>query len=238
MSPKVSVFLPSFNKGDYVLDAMRSVFGQTRTDWELWLLENSNDGMTHEIVEKELFRLCYDKDPRVHYERLEGEEIERQRQEKYITTWLLNVYYPEALGDYIFYLSDDDLIDANCLEIMAAYLDDNPSHHVAYAGLRHATPSGPGDNGPFPDAGIPAKDVRSFSGSVDGFIDGGQVMHRKTCLDHLVPPYFEESPHGGTARHSDGIFLERLVGRFPFWPIDKYLITHRWTTKSVWSPIN
>src|ERR1700722_10173117 len=121
MNPKVSVFIPSYNKGEYVLDAVRSVFAQTMTDWELWLLENSNDGVTHEIVGNEIDRYLktFNEKPlgMIHYERLEGDEIERQRREKYITNWLLNVYYPEALGEYIFYISDDDLIDPECLEV-------------------------------------------------------------------------------------------------------------------------
>lgn len=237
MAPKISVYLPSYNKGEYVLDAMRSVFGQSRTDWELWLLENSNDnGVTRAIVDRELDSQPPEIREKVIYEVLEGEEIEKTRASKYMTAWLLNVYYPEAHGDYIFYLSDDDLIDPDCLEVMARDLDDNPSHHVVYASLRHGTPTGPGDCGPWPDIGIPALDPRMFPGSVDSCIDGGQIMHRKSCLDALVYPYFEEVTENAVARHADGIFMERLVGRFPFWPVPKYLITHRWTPLSVWSP--
>jgi spore maturation protein CgeD len=237
---KVSVFLPSYNKGAYVLDAMRSVLNQTHHDWQLYILENSNDGETHKIVEAELARWDELEDQYVgdvRYERLQGDEIERQRREKYITAWLLNVYYPEARGEYIFYLSDDDLIDPECFEVMAGEMDSNPSYYAVYAGMRWGTPTGPGDCGPFPNVGIPALDAKSFPGSMDQRVDGGQVMHRKICLDSLVPPYFEESREGRMARHCDGLFLERLVGRFVFWPIDRYLITHRWTSESLWSPV-
>ena len=145
-APKISVFLPSYNKGEYVLDAMRSVFAQTRTDWELWILENSNDGETHKLVEAELdyWKALPNK---IHYERLEGEEIEKTRRAKYITAWLLNVYYPEANGEYIFYLSDDDLIDANCFELMAGELDASPDRYVVYAGLRLHGPAPTGRRG-------------------------------------------------------------------------------------------
>jgi spore maturation protein CgeD len=233
---KVSVFLPSFNKGGYALDAMRSVFAQTRTDWELFVLENSNDGETTGMVLDEIGRQPVHIREQVTFERLHGQEIERKRRETYITAWLLNVYYPEAAGDYIFYLSDDDLIDPDCFEVMAGELDTHPSYDVVYCGLRHYTPKHPGDNGPAPDVGIAALDPKMFPGSVDSRIDGGQIMHRKTCLDALVYPYFEESTVNNVARHADGIFMERLVGRFPFWPIDRYLVTHRWTNLSVWSP--
>jgi glycosyltransferase involved in cell wall biosynthesis len=242
VAPKISVFLPSYNKGEYVLDAMRSVLSQTMPDWELWILENSNDGVTNKVVEEELERWNFNSRlgpaSSVRYERLEGEETEYRRERLYITPWLLNVYYPEARGEYIFYLSDDDLIDPDCFEVMAAELDANPNYHVVYAGLRFTGVTQPGQNGPFPDTGIPAREVKAFSGTVDSQVDGGQVMHRKTCLDALVPPYFEEAPNTVVASHTDGVFLERLVGRFTFWPIDRYLITHRWTPESLWGKAN
>jgi spore maturation protein CgeD len=233
--PKVSVFLPSYNKGKYVLDAIRSVIAQTMVDWELWILENSTDGVTNLIVQRELESHPLDITKKIHYERLEGEEIERIRREKYMTCWLMNVYYPEANGKYIFYLSDDDLIDPECFEFMAGELDANPHHQVVYAGLRHGTPSGPGDCGPWPDLGIPAIETKTFVGSVDSLVDGGQIMHTKKILDKISYPYFEETSEGKFARHSDGIFMERLVCCTPFWPVPRFLITHRWTNLSVWS---
>jgi glycosyltransferase involved in cell wall biosynthesis len=233
--PRVSVFLPSYNKGEYVLDAMRSVFNQSVPDWELWILENSNDGVTNLVVENELSKLDADTRFKVRYERLEGEEIERKRRESYITAWLLNVYYPEGNGKYQFYLSDDDLIDPECFELMAGHLDAHEQRRVVYCSLRHGTPTGPGDLGPWPNVGIPAIESKSFPGSVDSRIDGGQIMWHKTCLDKLAYPYYEETGENGVARHSDGIFMERLVSHFPFWPVSEFLVTHRWTNQSVWS---
>jgi spore maturation protein CgeD len=234
--PKVSIFMPSYNKGEWVLDGIRSIVAQTMDDWELWILENSNDGVTNLVVENGLSKLDADTRFKIHYERLAGEDIEKVRREKYITTWLLNVYYPEANGEYIFYMSDDDLIDPNCLEVMSRELDTHPSWEVVYCSLRHGSPKEPGDVGPWPNAGIPAISSKTFPGSVDGQIDGGQIMHYKTCLDHLAYPYFEETNHGPIARHSDGIFMERLVNRFPFWPVNDFLVTHRWLPISHWSP--
>jgi len=232
VTPKVSIFLLSHNKGAYALDAIGCVFRQTFTDWELWVLENSNDGHTNVLVENDLF--WRDRQEGVHYVRLEGAEIERKRKETYIPAYLLNVYYPEANGEFIFYMSDDDLIDAECLSVLVKEFEDNPDYHAVYCGLRIAASKGPGKINGFPDTGIPAKDPKSFPGSCDKHVDGGQVMHRKTCLDSLVFPYFEEEPHADIAQHCDGIFLERLVGRFTLWPVDRYLVTHRWTPKSLW----
>lgn len=239
-APKISVFLPSYNKGAYVLDAMRSVLNQNRPDWELWILENSNDdGKTRALIEEELERWQFSSQfgpaSEVHYIKLDGEEIEYRRANSYITAWLLNVYYPEANGEFIFYLSDDDIIDPECFSAMAGELEANDSYWVVYAGCRMVPVTEPGDTGPFADTGIPAKDAKTFPGSCDTRVDGGQVMHRKTCLDSLVFPYFEEEPDTNISQHCDGIFLERLVGRYVFWPIDRYLITHRWTPESLWA---
>ena len=233
--PKVSVFIPSFNKGAYALDALRCVRDQTMANWELHLIENSNDGKTHLIVEEELGSWPPEVAAKVRYERLAGEDIERKRREVHMTAWLLNVYYPEAKGEYIFFLADDDLIDPECLAVMAGALDADPGRKIVYAGLRMGVPAGPGDCGPWPDSGIPARDPKTFPGSGDCRVDGGQIMHHTACLDALSWPYFEEAPARDVARHADGLFLERLVAHFPFWPIPRFLITHRTTPLSTWS---
>jgi glycosyltransferase involved in cell wall biosynthesis len=232
--PSVSVFLASYNKGEYVLDAIRSVVAQTNPSWELWILENSNDGVTHLVVENELSKLDVNTRFKVHYERLEGDKIERRRKDTYITAWLLNKYYRRANGKYIFFLADDDLIDPDCFELMAGALDDNPEWSVVWAGLRHAHFTPAGYTGPFADMGIPATDIRSITGSVDCRIDGGQVLHRTECLRHISSPYYTEATNNDIARHCDGLFLEKLIAAgYAFYPIPRYLITHRFTTISV-----
>ena len=232
MAPSISVFLPSYNKGAYVIDALQCLFAQTRTDWECWLLENSTDGgTTRDLINDYLTGV--DWADRIHYEELDN--LDDIRASKYMTAWLLNKYYPEANGRYIFYLSDDDLIDADCFEHMAGYLDANPDHGVCYAGLRQTYCSGPGVPGDLVDIGIPASYIRRIGGSVDCQLDGGQVMHRKSCLDAIPYPYFQETCDGSTARHCDGLFLEQLLARYAFYPVDRYLITHRFTPKSVWT---
>lgn len=227
----VSVFIPSFNKGPYVLDAINSVLAQTREDWEIWLLENSNDdGRTRECIE--LSGILGDS--RIHYEKID--DVENIRRDYYITCWLLNRYMGEAAGEYIFYLSDDDLIDPTCLERMTAELDPYPGRNAAYASLRHAYGCAPGEVGPFGPNGIPAETVRMHPENVDCRIDGGQVMFRRTLLNSLPYPWYTESNFAETARHCDGIFLQNLLKTAEaFWPVNEWLITHRHLASSVWT---
>lgn len=229
--PAVSVFCPAYNKGLYTLDTIRSVLAQTRPDWELWLLENSTDGATRGAI-KGMLSVEAPDDPRIRLEEID----QVPRGQVNVMGWLLNRYYGEANGRYVFYLSDDDLVDPDCFEHMAGYLDAHPEHHVCWASLRMSPCAGPGDTGPFPEVGIPARHVPG-PGGVDCRIDGGQIMHRKSCLAAVARPWFEEGPAVEIARHIDGIFMERLVPHFPFHPIDRWLITHRYTELSTFTPM-
>ena len=62
--PMVSVFLPSYNKGEYAAEAIACVLAQDFTDYELWILENSTDGTTRETIAPLL------DDPRIVYEEI------------------------------------------------------------------------------------------------------------------------------------------------------------------------
>src|SRR5271170_5538936 len=99
----VSVFLTSFNKPGYVLDAIRSVINQASGDWELWILENSTDGKTRQVI-KDSGVL---KNPKIIYEEIDIDASTRAR--IYPPAMLLNRYYPKANGEFIIFLADDDL---------------------------------------------------------------------------------------------------------------------------------
>jgi glycosyltransferase involved in cell wall biosynthesis len=231
MTP-VSVFTPSYNKGEYVLEGIRSILAQTRPDLELWLLENSTDGVTREII-KDSGLLA---DERIVYEEID----ELPRGYVNIMGWLLNKYYVRAEPDsYIFYMSDDDVLPERSFEHLAGHLDENPDHEVCWGTLFTICAPVPGilsgADAAFTNA-IPARYIAS-PGTVDCRIDGGQIMHRKRALDAIEPPYFEESPVLDIARHIDGIFMERLVAHFPFYPVPKHVVTHRMTPSSTYSPL-
>lgn len=224
---KVSVFMPSFNKGGYVLDGIRSVVAQTMPDWELWVMENSTDDATRELIRDSGLL----DDSRIIYEDIDLSPDKRGSVN--MMGWLLNQYYPLANGEYIFYLSDDDLVDPECFAEMAGYLDDT-GYDVCWASLRCTGCSGPGDVGPFENSGIAAREIKE-QGRIDGLVDGGQIMHRKTCLDNLDRPYFYEGNVYDMARHIDGMFMEKLAGYCKFYPVDKWLMTHRFTSVSTYT---
>jgi glycosyltransferase involved in cell wall biosynthesis len=232
-SPAVSVFMPSYNKGAYAIDGIRSIFNQSRTDWELWILENSTDGgLTRSLLRE--FLASEAPAGKVHYEKIDVPD--RIRQTRVVPTWLLNTYYPDASGRYIFYISDDDLAMPTCFEQAAGFLDQNPDIGACWFSLRRTTASHPGDPGRFDGEVITADGVRGLHTVCDR-VDGGQIMHRKSCLDEMTWPWFEENP-GIAAGHWDGLFMDKLVVNHPLHPVPEapFLVTHRHTPISMYSP--
>lgn len=220
---KVSAFLPSFNKPEYVTDAIGSVLSQTHENLELWILENSNDGITRDVIkESPLFA-----DKRVRY--VEVDFTDEQRESAYVTSVLCNEYFNKADGDYIFYISDDDILDARCFEIMVEKIRLN---HVVFHTQKVIR-----DNGT--EWGLvsvrPADREIGYGTGImpDCYIDGGQILFRKECLEHIEKPYFETDMFH--AHHMDGLFMNKLAKKYKFYPVNHELSTHRVTQKSLWT---
>ncbi|HEY5402849.1 MAG TPA: glycosyltransferase [Pyrinomonadaceae bacterium] len=62
MAPLVSIIMPSFNAERYVAESIRSVLGQTFTDWELVVVDDGSVDRTAEVVCK-----LAAEDPRIRY---------------------------------------------------------------------------------------------------------------------------------------------------------------------------
>lgn len=219
--PLASVFTPSYNKGPLALEAMGSVLGQTFGDFEYWVLENSTDAETRSAV-----GALAATDPRVIYREVDFTEADRR--EFYPTARLLNEFYPQAAGEYVFYLSDDDLLAPTCLERCVAFMEGDPEMMVAYFTMTFTRDG----------RGVSTIGANGFRGlgsnaGVDCSIDGGQIVHRRRCLDELEQPYF---PLGWPdAGHADGLFMEKLAARFRFYPLNETLAEHRFTALSTWT---
>lgn len=235
MKPKVSVFLPSFNKHGFCVEAIESVLAQDDPRWEFWIMENSTDGFTREVIREKTPVL---RDPRIIYEEI---DVPREiRETRYVTTWLLNKYYPYARGDIIAYVSDDDLITPSCFGKCTRYFDAHPECDVAYFGLRvsRAREPGEGHDGPWANE-IPALLTRGKGGDtryVDCQIDGGQIVHRPRALDAIGKPWFHEGKDSD-ASHCDGLFMDKLAQAHLFHPLDFHGVTHRITQLSTWTKL-
>jgi len=111
-TPKVTVFIPVYNREQYVGEAIESILAQTFSDFEILLVD---DGSTDASVE----RIRSFSDPRI---RLVSNEI--------------NLGIPKtrnkgvelARGQYMAMLDSDDRAYPNRLEKQVAFLDNHPEH--------------------------------------------------------------------------------------------------------------
>lgn len=234
MSPRISVFLPSYNKGGFSVEAVRSVLDQDFTDFELWILENStDDDRTRRLIRK----FTDLNDPRVIFEEITVPEDIRATHAP--CPWLLNQYYPRANGEIILYLSDDDLFMPGVFREVANYFDANPGHDALYFSLARTSATSPGKGTSWSErwAEITA-DVPRTAGALDCCIDGGQAAYRKSVLDSIEQPYFYDGNSPGEASHCDGTHLNE-IGRagFYFYPVNFNGLIHRHTPASTWTKI-
>lgn len=226
-APIISIFTCSYNKPQYVTQAIQSVLNQTFQDFEYVILENSTDGITRNIVHKI-------KDSRI---KIFDEDISpREREKTYPESYLKNKYFPLANGKYIMYLADDDLLENNCFEEHIKEFEKNKQERVNFHAFKITYL-----NKRFPDEIIPAN--RIFGGGRDpnNRIDGGAIMFEKTLLEDLK--HITLSPKSGAAyppfrgiwsmaHFSDGIFIRHLSLLTNIYPIDKVLHTKRCTQLS------
>lgn len=215
----VSVFTPSFNKAEYVVDAIEGVLTQTYQNYEYWILENSNDKKTRKIVRR------FKPHPKIKY--IEIDLTDKQRKEFYPTAKILNTFYPQANGEFIFYLSDDDLVYEDCFERCISRLQTTDivyfSHDIFEVDVENNIKKIGENRATVPigkDTGMPLSCV----------IDGGQVMHRTSCLEKIRQPYFAYDYEIAAA--CDGRFMEELGSYYTFYPIGQTLGAHRRTSKS------
>lgn len=216
--PKISVFSPSFNKSHYAIEGIQSVLNQSFGDFEYWIIENSNDDKTRSMV-KEV------KDKRIIF--IEKDFTDEERKANYPTALLLNEYYPKANGEYIFYISDDDLIHTDCFANCIKFFEENPLASVVYFPLETTEQTSEGNfNRIFVTPADNNRGLGTGLEQVDCVLDGGQIMHKRECLNNIDQPYFP--PSLDVAGHVDGIFLTKLAQKYTFYAMSGMpLLTHR-----------
>lgn len=116
--PKVSVIIPSYNLGQYIVETLDSVAAQTYTDWECLVVENGSTDGSLGIVND----YCYH-DTRfipVVFPQNQGVAAARNRGLEL------------AEGEYILFLDADDLIAPGYMAAAVEALDADHSLNVVY----------------------------------------------------------------------------------------------------------
>ncbi len=113
----VSVVIPAYNAGPYIATTLRSVLAQTRTDWEVIVVDDCSTDDTAAMVAP------FTADPRIRYVR-QPENL-----------WVLKARYRGtelAIHPRVMLLDADDILRPDALEVLEAALDANPDAVCAY----------------------------------------------------------------------------------------------------------
>ncbi len=113
--PAVSVVMPTFNRAAYLAGAMESVLAQTMTDWELVIVDDGSTDDTRWVLSKYT-------DPRI-----EVFHADHRGQNETIRAGV-----ELARAPLIVFLSDDDCLAPNALELYLRELEDDVA--VLYGG--------------------------------------------------------------------------------------------------------
>ena len=123
-NPKVSVITVTYNRQDFIREAIESVLTQSFTDWELLIIDDASTDQTQSIANEYIA-----KDARIkYYKNDKNLGIARTR----------NRGLELARGEYIAPLDSDDVwLDKNKLQKQVEFLDINQDYALLGGGIMH-----------------------------------------------------------------------------------------------------
>jgi glycosyltransferase involved in cell wall biosynthesis len=108
--PTVSIVIPTYNRADYLLEAIKSVFNQTFNDYEIIIVDDGSTDNTRETLQPFI----------------DNGQVQYIYQENSNKSAARNNGISKSSGKYIAFLDSDDIFLPLKLEKQAAFLDQNP----------------------------------------------------------------------------------------------------------------
>jgi glycosyltransferase involved in cell wall biosynthesis len=127
-TPSVSIVLPTHNGIAYLDEAIESVVAQTRSDWELIVVDDASNDDTPKRVQA-----WESKDDRIH-----AVLLSKNRK----LPGALNEGFQRARGRYFTWTSDDNRFAPNALERLVENIEGSPPADLVYAGFRRIDAAG------------------------------------------------------------------------------------------------
>lgn len=165
--PSVSVIVTTYNRANYIKEAIDSVLSQTFRDWELIVVDDGSTDGTSEILHtfSELDkRICWMRQPNA------GSAASR------------NAALARARGNYISFLDDDDRWLPEKLETQVAFMESHPEIGFSYTRFQIFKKI---ENRLEHGKLFPEFLATKFEELPDAFIAPCTVLLRKSCLDEI-----------------------------------------------------
>lgn len=132
--PKFSTLLTSYNRPEMLKNAVNSVLKNTYQDWQLLIGDSSSDPEAREAIRLYGEQLA-NEDKRIIFKQFRVWS-EKELGEKCSYAWKVNKLFKLSTGEYITYLTDDDLYAKNYYQSFVDVFDNYPDAKVAYTGQR------------------------------------------------------------------------------------------------------
>ncbi len=193
MSGRVSVLVPTFNRGRYIDECLDSLINQTTPPYEIIVIDDGSDDDTADRVRRHGDRLTY------------------IRKENGGKASALNLALPRVGGDFVWMFDDDDVALPDAIARHLAALEAEPKSGFTYSGHFWGT-DGPNQAiSIVREYALPNVPRDAFLLSVlrDCYFTLQGVVVRKRCLDAVGR--FDE----GLLRSQDYQMLIRLARQFP-----------------------
>ncbi|MBD2195177.1 MULTISPECIES: glycosyltransferase family 2 protein [Calothrix] len=120
INPEISVILCTYNRAQYLNNAINSVINQSFTDWELIIVDDGSQDSSFEIVNSYL-----EKFNNIRYLKHKNKKLGYSK----------NAGIQASFGKYITFIDSDDVYKTNHLESRIAYMKANPELDLIEGGF-------------------------------------------------------------------------------------------------------
>ena len=164
--PRVSVITPTYNRADFIEEAVQSVLDQTVGDFELLIVDDGSSDNTKEVLAPYL----QDSRVRYFYQKNQGQSVAR------------NHGLAESRGEFLCFVDSDNAWLSDKLEQQLEFMEANPEAHIVYGDIITMDES---------SHEIGRENMVRFSGRItadllrDNFVSINTAMVRRQCYEEL-----------------------------------------------------
>ena len=209
MDNVITVLIPFYNPGKYIVDAINSIYAQTYKSWKIILVDDGSTDNSPNLIKPYLF------DPRITYIR----HPSNSGQSMSLNTGLS---YVETA--FFVQLDPDDWFYPNTLEKLVSETLKQPADVAVISG--NINISFEDENGQVLKSYI--KKGRHFSNPYDFMLANSAIWPRcyRTSIVKGIGGWLTDDPYGG--RYVEDMrMLYRLIPTFRFYWIDELMLYHR-----------
>ena len=218
----ISVLMPIYNGSEYLTESIGSVIVQTFTNWEIIALNDGSSDNSYELLQQ-----LAKNEPRIHiYNKKNDPTGNVARNIALMCKW--------AKGEYAFYMSQDDIISPDCLELLykrATEIDADivlPNMLLRYADNSLGT--WPCSYPPNNDYSLVLKPREAFYLAADFSINGFGLVRMPLMADARSDTRFYDSDEYNTRMqflHANKVAFSH--GTFYYYQGNPNAVTHRFS---------